>query len=244
MGRCQGLYLRFQDNLNVVRGFVRGVLSKNHLERDGKIPQVLFVHEGFVHLLSDLLRGGLIQVLVYDLGDPVFLPTPREGLSIKELHDGMLYGMDEIFMKEALKEAHKACASGEVPVGAVLVHEERIIARGYNQVELLKDGTAHAEMLCLTAGTVALDNWRLSGTTLYCTLEPCTMCAGAMFLSRIDRLVYGAPDLRHGAHGSWIDLFKRKHPTHQIEVKPGVLADEAAALMVDFFRERRAASIT
>ncbi len=147
---------------------------------------------------------------------------------------------DDIFMREALKEARKAYQEGEVPVGAVLVLDQRVIARGRNQVELLKDATAHAEMLCLGSGSVALENWRLLETTLYCTVEPCSMCAGAMFLARIKRLVWGAPDLRHGANGSWVDLFSPKHPTHQIEVTSHCLADECIALMQGFFRERRA----
>jgi len=94
-------------------------------------------------------------------------------------------------------------------------------------------------MLCLTAGSQALEDWRLLETTLYCTIEPCTMCAGAMFLSRIQTLVWGAPDIRHGAGGSWIDLFREKHPTHKIEVKQGVYQAEAAELMRQFFEKRR-----
>lgn len=146
---------------------------------------------------------------------------------------------DEQFMLEALKEAWKAFEMGEVPVGAVLVQGERIIARGHNQVEMLQDATAHAEMLCLTSGAGALENWRLEETTLFSTLEPCCMCAGALLLSRVPRLVWGAPDLRHGANGSWVDLFDKKHPTHQVEVKAGVLSEEAAWLMQEFFRQRR-----
>jgi tRNA(adenine34) deaminase len=148
--------------------------------------------------------------------------------------------MDDLFfMGEALKEARKAYKEGEVPVGAVLVFNNKVIARGHNQVELLKDATAHAEMLCIGSGAQALESWRLLETTLYCTIEPCAMCAGALFLSRVKRVVWGAPDLRHGANGSWIDLFVHKHPTHQIAVTPKVLVEECAALMQDFFRERR-----
>lgn len=146
---------------------------------------------------------------------------------------------DERFMLEALKEAWKAFKKEEVPIGAVLVHEGRIIARGHNQVEMLKDATAHAEMLCITAGANALENWRLLNCTLYCTVEPCTMCAGAMFLSRIQTLVWGTPDIRHGANGSWINLFSEKHPMHEIEVRKGILESPAAALLRDFFQLRR-----
>ena len=142
-------------------------------------------------------------------------------------------------MSQALKEARRAYDLGEVPVGAVLVHNEQIIARGHNQVELLKDATAHAEMLCLTAGSSTLDNWRLLDATLYCTLEPCSMCAGAMLLSRLSRLVWAAPDLRHGANGSWCDLFANKHPTHTLEITSGVLAAESADLLRQFFQEKR-----
>ncbi len=146
---------------------------------------------------------------------------------------------DSAFMREALKEAQKAFEAGEVPVGAVLVRGGQVIARGHNQVELLQDATAHAEMICLTAGAGVLGNWRLADSTLYCTLEPCPMCAGALLASRVERLVWAAPDLRLGANGSWIDLFKEKHPMHAIQVTSGILQDEAAHLMVSFFQKRR-----
>lgn len=143
------------------------------------------------------------------------------------------------FMKEALKEAKKAFDQDEVPVGAVLVHKGKIIARGHNQVELLQDATAHAEMLCITSGASSLENWRLEEATLYCTLEPCPMCAGAILASRVQRLVWGAPDLRLGANGSWIDLFSMNHPMHSLEITSGVLKEEAAHLMRHFFEKQR-----
>ena len=146
---------------------------------------------------------------------------------------------DLFYMNEALKEAKKAFKAGEVPVGAVLVHEERIIARAYNQVELLKDATAHAEMLCLTSGSSVRENWRLLNTTLYCTLEPCLMCAGAMLLARVQTLVWAAPDLRHGVNGSWQNIFEKKHPMHQLAIRSNVLEKEAAELMQNFFKQRR-----
>ena len=146
---------------------------------------------------------------------------------------------DEKFMLEALKEAWKAFQKDEVPVGAVLVQNGRVIARGYNQVELLHDATAHAEMLCITAGAASLENWRLADTALYATIEPCSMCAGAMMLSRVPRLVWGAPDVRHGANRSWVDLFSKPHPTHSIAIVKGVLAEPCAALMKEFFLRRR-----
>ena len=145
----------------------------------------------------------------------------------------------EKFMLEALKEAWKAFLMGEVPVGSVLVQKGKVIARGHNQVEMLNDATAHAEMLCITSGEVALENWRLSDTTLYVTIEPCSMCAGAMLLSRVPNLVWGAPDIRHGANGSWIDLFAKPHPMHTITIQNGVLGEYSAALLRDFFQKRR-----
>lgn len=147
---------------------------------------------------------------------------------------------DEKFMVEALKEAWKAYQKEEVPIGAVLVLEGKIIARGHNQVEMLHDATAHAEMLCITAGENALENWRLNETTLYSTVEPCSMCAGAMFLTRVKRLVWGTTDNRHGANGSWVDLFKDKHPIHEVEVTQRILAEPAAQMMRQFFQEQRA----
>lgn len=146
---------------------------------------------------------------------------------------------DAHFMGQALLEARSAFELGEVPVGAVLVREGQILARSHNLVETRSDATAHAEILCLQAGAHLLQNWRLLQTTLYCTLEPCAMCAGAMLLSRITRLVYGAPDLRHGVHGSWCQLFANPHPTHTIQISKGVLEGESAALMRSFFYARR-----
>ena len=142
-------------------------------------------------------------------------------------------------MREALKEARKAFDEGEVPVGAVLVFEGHVIARGHNQVELLKDATAHAEMIAITSGANHIANWRLNDTTLYCTLEPCVMCAGAILSSRIKRLVYGASDIRQGANGSWVNLFDKEHPIHSVEVQGGLLADFSAELMTKFFQEQR-----
>ena len=146
---------------------------------------------------------------------------------------------DIYFMREALKEAKKAFEADEVPVGAVLVHEDKIISRGHNQVELLQDATAHAEMISLTAGASALGSWRLTGATLYCTLEPCCMCAGALFVSRLSRLVWATPDLRVGANGSWIDLFQKKHPIHSLEITTHILEEDAAYLMKSFFQKKR-----
>lgn len=141
-------------------------------------------------------------------------------------------------MLEALKQAWRAFQEGEVPVGAVLVQDGQIIAKGYNQVELLQDATAHAEILCLTAGASFLQNWRLLKTTLYSTIEPCCMCAGAIMLSRVETLVYGAKDLRHGA-GSWINFFEKKYPTHQLNIRQGVFEEQTSSLLKQFFKMRR-----
>jgi tRNA(adenine34) deaminase len=146
---------------------------------------------------------------------------------------------DEKWMLYALKEAWKAYQDNEIPIGAVLVLDNRIIAKGHNQVELLKDATAHAEMLCLTSASGSLSNWRLLNTTLYSTVEPCTMCAGAMFLSRIKRLVWGTHDTRHGANGSWVNLFEKKHPMHSINVSNGIYKEVCAELLKSFFKSKR-----
>lgn len=142
-------------------------------------------------------------------------------------------------MREALEEAKIAFSKDEVPVGAVLVADGQIIARAHNLVESLQDATAHAEILCLQRGSAQLANWRLLNTTLYVTLEPCSMCAGAILLSRVGRVVWGAPDLRQGADGSWVSLLSQYHPIHNVEVERGILAQESAQLMKDFFKNKR-----
>jgi len=146
---------------------------------------------------------------------------------------------DEAFMGEALKEAQAALQAEEVPVGAVIVHQGRVIARAYNQRETLHDPTAHAEMIAITQAAAALDRWRLSGCTLYVTLEPCTMCAGAMVLARIDRLVYGADDPKAGAVGSLYNIPRDSRLNHRLEVTTGVSADACGALLQEFFRLKR-----
>ena len=146
---------------------------------------------------------------------------------------------DDAFMQEALKEARQAFEKGEVPIGAVIVFDGKVIARAHNLVEERGDGTQHAEMLCLQEAARVLGNWRLNEATLYCTLEPCPMCAGAMIHSRLKTLVWGAPDLRCGAHGSWVNLFDPIHPIHRVQVRKGICDVEASALMREFFRMRR-----
>lgn len=143
-------------------------------------------------------------------------------------------------MSAALREAQAAMEAGDVPVGAVIVHGERIIGRGYNQRELMQDPTAHAEMIALTAAAAALNSWRLSGCTLYVTLEPCAMCAGALVLARIDRLVYGATDPKAGACGSIYNLVEDARLNHRMQVRRGVLEQECADLLRAFFAQQRA----
>lgn len=145
----------------------------------------------------------------------------------------------EYFMREALRQAQKAFAAEEVPVGAVVVRNGKIIARAYNQVELLKDATAHAEMLALTAAESAVGDWRLTDCDLYVTKEPCAMCAGAMVHTRIRRVVFGCTDPSAGAAGSMINLLQMQSFNHRSDVSSGVLQNECAAVLHDFFRERR-----
>jgi tRNA(adenine34) deaminase len=147
--------------------------------------------------------------------------------------------LDEYFMREALEEARKAFDKGEVPVGAVLVVDGKIVARAHNLVETLQDSSAHAEMLCLKDGAKVLGNWRLLNATLYSTLEPCCMCTGAIFLSRVKVVVWGAPDLRQGADGSWVSLMNGSHPIHNPSIRRHVLVNESAQLLRDFFKQKR-----
>jgi tRNA(adenine34) deaminase len=142
-------------------------------------------------------------------------------------------------MNFAIEQAEIAFAKNEVPVGAVLLYDGVIIARAHNEVEMRQDASAHAEMLCLSRATQHLKKWRLQGAILYSTLEPCTMCAGAIMQHRLKKVVWGASDLRQGAYGSWIDVSKRIHPIHQVEVAGGVLADASTNLLKSFFQKRR-----
>ena len=147
--------------------------------------------------------------------------------------------IDQVYMSEALKEARKAFEKEEVPVGAVVVHKGRIIARGHNQVECLKDPTAHAEMIALTSATNYLNSKWLNDASLYVTIEPCSMCAGAMVLSRIKNLYFGARDPKTGACGSIADIVNHKKLNHRIKVKSGILKEECGSLLVDFFSRKR-----
>lgn len=144
---------------------------------------------------------------------------------------------EEFFMKIALEEAKKSFLIGEVPVGAVLVKNNLIIAKAHNLVETLKDPSCHAEMLCIQEGARVLGNWRLLDCTLYVTLEPCAMCFGAIVLSRIKKIVWAAPDIRHGACGSWVNLVDAGHPIHQIQSQKGILQEESSVLLKAFLNK-------
>src|ERR1700747_3457455 len=146
---------------------------------------------------------------------------------------------DATFIREALRLAAKACEADEVPVGAVVVREGKIISRGYNQVEMLKDATAHAEMLALTAAEAAVGDWRLVDCDLYVTKEPCPMCAGAIVHTRIRRVIFGCSDVRAGAAGTVMNLLQHNALNHRCQITKGVLQNECAALLQDFFQKKR-----
>jgi tRNA(adenine34) deaminase len=146
---------------------------------------------------------------------------------------------DHYFMGEALRQASRAYEAEESPIGAVIVREGRIIARAYNQVELLKDATAHAEMLALTQAEQALGDWRLTECTLYVTKEPCPMCAGAIIHTRVARVVFGASDPKAGAAGSAVNLLQFPTFNHRCDITPGVRGPECRALLQSFFAEQR-----
>ena len=146
---------------------------------------------------------------------------------------------DDYFMGEALRQAMKAWEAEEVPIGAVIVHEGRIIARAFNQMELLNDATAHAEMLALTAAEEAIGNWRLTGCTLFVTKEPCPMCAGAMVHCRLDRVVFGAPDPKGGAAGGAMNLLQFPSLNHECNITPGIMEPDCRSLLQTFFEKKR-----
>ncbi|MDD4321219.1 MAG: tRNA adenosine(34) deaminase TadA [Acidaminococcaceae bacterium] len=146
---------------------------------------------------------------------------------------------DKEFMKIALEEAAKAAAIGEIPIGAVLVMHDEIIAKGHNMRETWQDGTAHAEVVVIRAACKKLKRWRLTGATLYVTIEPCPMCAGAIVMSRIDRLVYGAADSRAGACESLFNVVNNPALNHQVKVTAGTLELECGKIVKDFMQEKR-----
>lgn len=147
---------------------------------------------------------------------------------------------DEFWMRHALTLAQRAWDEGEVPVGAVLVHHGQVIGEGWNRPIGHHDPTAHAEIMAIRQGGKVIENYRLIDTTLYVTLEPCVMCAGAMVHGRVGRLVFGARDAKTGAAGSLMDVLGHPGMNHQVKIEQGILAEECAALLSDFFRQRRA----
>ncbi|MFA5164190.1 MAG: tRNA adenosine(34) deaminase TadA [Candidatus Omnitrophota bacterium] len=147
--------------------------------------------------------------------------------------------IDEIYMSEALKQACDAFEKDEVPVGAVIVHEGRIIARAHNQIKMLKDPTAHAEMIAITQAAAHLGSERLLDCSVYATIEPCSMCAGALVLARVKHIYYGAKDPKTGACGSVFDIADSKKLNHRIKVTGGVLAQECGSLVTEFFKRKR-----
>lgn len=147
---------------------------------------------------------------------------------------------DSVFMRQAIDQAHNAWALGEVPVGAIVVRDDVVIATGFNQPIGTHDPTAHAEIMALRAAASILGNYRLPGCSLFVTLEPCAMCAGAMMHARLARVVYGAADLKTGACGSVVDLFAQARLNHHTAATGGVLADDCSRVLKEFFVERRA----
>ena len=147
--------------------------------------------------------------------------------------------LDRQFMQQALDQAKLAAAAGEVPVGAVLVRDGQVISTGFNRPITNSDPSAHAEMMALRAAAQSESNYRLPGTTLYVTLEPCTMCAGAMLHARVERVVFGAADPKTGAAGSVLNVFSEKQINHQTQVEGGIMGEECGQVLRDFFKERR-----
>lgn len=153
--------------------------------------------------------------------------------------ESALTDLDERYMRMAIDAAQVAEENGDVPIGAVIVYQNQVIGRAYNQREQLKDPTAHAEIVALTQAASFVGSWRLHGCTIYVTLEPCPMCAGALVLGRLDRLVYGCPDPKTGACGSLYDIVRDERLNHRLEVTPGILANDCATLLQTFFQQRR-----
>jgi tRNA(adenine34) deaminase len=164
---------------------------------------------------------------------------PLAPIKYSDVETAVELGEHERWLREALVEASLALAAGDVPVGAVAVRDGRVVGRGHNRKEAGRDPTAHAEMLALQEAARTLGGWRLPGVTLYCTLEPCPMCAGAMIQARLPRLVYAADDPSFGAAGSVINLLQHEQMNHRVKVVRGILAQEAQELLQAFFEGLR-----
>lgn len=156
-----------------------------------------------------------------------------------ELARRLLAEEDERFMRLAMREAEKALEEREIPIGCVIVKDGVVVGRGHNQIEMLKDATAHAEILAIGTASTALDNWRLDGCTLYVTLEPCPMCAGAILNSRVSRVVYGSRDTRFGGCGTTVDVISGNALKRPVAITGGIFADECLALLKRFFQQMR-----
>ena len=167
---------------------------------------------------------------------------PAWNPTLESSNPGVLESSHEKWMRAALAEAEAAAAEGEVPVGCVVVRDGHVIGRGHNRTEALKDPTAHAEIIAIGAAATALENWRLSGATVYATVEPCLMCAGALVLARPELVVYGARDPKFGCLGSRYDVARDNRFNHELKVVEGVLAGDAGELLKKFFRARRGKS--
>jgi tRNA(adenine34) deaminase len=150
-----------------------------------------------------------------------------------------MINLEEMYMQEAIREAKKAAEKDEVPIGAVVVFDNKIIARAHNQVEMLKDPTAHAEMIAVTAATSYLSSKWLQECTLYVTIEPCSMCAGALVLARLGRVCFGAEDPKTGACGSVLNIANHEGLNHRLDIQKGILAIPCAALVSEFFKTKR-----
>jgi len=172
--------------------------------------------------------------LIHTGRNPIF--TTRHFFIMDELID---LHSDQYFMGEALRQARRAWKQDEVPIGAVIVHEGRIIARAGNQVETLKDATAHAEMLAITQAESVIGDWRLTECDLYVTKEPCPMCAGALVHVRMRRVIFGCPSPKDGAGGSLLQLLQHPQLNHRCDITSGVRHEECAAMLQAFFREKR-----
>ena len=209
--------------------------------------------DGGANRLAGLELFQILGDLAVEKADPVITGKFEEGARTGQPGTGGCFDLlkkvgvhqnqlvtDEHFMDEALRQARKAAAKGEVPVGAVLVVGDRIVVKAHNQVEELKDATAHAEMLAVTAAAGETGEWRLNEATVYVTKEPCPMCAGAMSLSRVKRVVYGAADPKMGAAGGALNLLQFEGMNHRCEVRGGVRAEECRDLLREFFQKQRA----
>ncbi len=158
---------------------------------------------------------------------------------MKEILKDPVFSQEHVFMRQAVKQAKVAAEKDEVPVGAIIVHNNQIIAKAHNQVEMLKDPTAHAEMIAITQAASVLSCKWLYECTMYVTIEPCSMCAGAIILARIKRIYYGASDPKAGACGSAVNITQNNQLNHRVEVSGGTLREECGGLMSEFFEQKR-----